>query len=29
MPKEDYTERVEVVSYGDDWPGYEETIVEF
>ncbi len=29
MPKEDYTERVEVVSYGDDWPGYEETVVEF
>ena len=28
MPKEEYTERVEIVPCDDGWPGYEETMVE-
>ena len=28
MPKEDYTERVEVVPYGDGWPGFEEKVLD-
>jgi len=28
MPKEDYTERVEVVPYDDGWPGFEEKVLE-
>jgi hypothetical protein len=28
MPKEDYTERVEVVPYDDSWPGFEEKVLE-
>jgi hypothetical protein len=29
MLKEDYTERVKIVSCDDGWTGYEETVVEF
>ncbi len=29
MPKEEYTERVDVVPYDDGWPDHEETVVEF
>jgi len=29
MPKIDYTERVEIVSYDDGWPEYEEQVYDF
>lgn len=28
IPKEDYTERVEVVPYDDGWPDFKEKVLE-